>query len=1511
LRNRPRNQRIPSENEYRAIDDGGLYPAIEDPQFISRLLRKTEFAETKSDDFDPNSNPCEGGPEFELTPVQEFVSNFMSPRTPYMSCLLYHGVGVGKTATAIASAEAYLDMFPRRKVFIVCPRAIRSGFKRTIFDPKGVTIGQGDAANVARGPTGDTYLRLSGCLYERDLELIKRRVDRVINRRYDFFGYGQFANYIRNVKQRIPAEAANARVQVAAAFKKEFNYRFLIIDEAHNLRDVSGMATLQRQPEEIDTVGDVDDSKGAKELTPFLKELLQTADGIKLLLMTATPMFNSVFEIQFLFNLMLMNEKKPLVSMEELLNADGSPAEGSAPIFKRLANAYVSFMRGENPNSFPLRLYPEGEDPIGERVSRLTEANYPTYRLGKILTAPVGTLSKQQMSKLPIVTSQVDGEDSPYNRILTRLTRDKVRAGGVGYQVIDSLLQAGNCVFPHDEDMDESRADSYVGMTGYDEMFTKEGKGAVRAKDAKWLIEENLRNYSPKLATILRYIQGSKGVEFVYSRFVSTGAFLLALALEANGYTPYGRDSGYLKNGIQDGHGRQCALCPLREDAHRGAGHGFVPAKYVLLTGDTASTNAESIEAARDLSNKDGRSIKVVIGSQIAGEGVDLRFIREVHVLDAWFHLNKTEQIVGRGIRYCSHSALPLAERNTTIFLHAVAFPRGKATFETADLYCYRTALQKAIQVGVISRMLKHYAVDCNLRKNVVFLMNPNWYRRHVVDAQGLERESAPLSDGTQPGVPLRDMDYTAICDWMECPRDFGCGDDGDQNIDISLLKDTDDSTYDSFSTRFTESKMKRILQALFSQKPYYLYDILECILVKEGSFPLSAVRLTLQTIVNNRTFRLHSGGQDGYLIYKNGYVLFQPDAYRDLKIPMALRIAMFPVKRDEYEPETLRKEDYAQIDEAVAEETKAAEEDDGQSANIWHILMDWLENVMNGSVKGIPSEVEAEVERFAGTNKALRDFYYDKLHTILFLQTKIQNKKLFEEAALEYIWDEWIPRMIQIRMIQSNDPTVREVAKEQILSSGAERIIRTINYDTNRLEYLCSDGRPCSKGVIEAFEEEGSDPIQSRSAKVGQAGRLYGFMVPKRGKIVFKTLTPHKEGAKPDRGQECEIITTPSHYIDKLVEIGTAYTEAGQPNLDLDRAHLATSTNIINTRRGCAMLDLILRYTDKVRLGGRRWFFRPISSYWSGHRGVKSAAVKSQETAAERALQAMEQAAATAAKPKTKLKVVRKPTANAPAPTALPKLTVRRPTAAPIAPAAPVPEAEEVVPAAVPTARPKITVRRPTAAPVVAPAPVPEVEEEEVVPAVRPKLTVRRPTAAPAPAAPMPEPEAEAPAPVPAVKQSLKDRLAKIKAKTAAKKATEAAEPEEEAEQPVPLPAAARAALSPIDEAPFPEIIESPEVLAPLTGAPAPEIVESPEILTPPAAPVAAPAPAPVAAPAPVVESPNNTLIPTAAAPRPVSARPPLSAARGPTLLRGMPSTRGRAVVRTVKQSANLDVNI
>jgi hypothetical protein len=253
-------------------------------------------------------------------------------------------------------------------------------------------------------------------------------------------------------------------------------------------------------------------------------------------------------------------------------------------------------MRGENPNSFPIRLFPE--NPL-----RLTPENYPIRQLdiNKKTKFPI-TVSdgdRTGMSKLPIVCSPCP-PGTQFSKVLVSLTDSKVRAGGTGYQVIDSLLQAGNCVFPVKGS--NIHPESYVGNAGFSEVFKKTERGAVRALDASWLATDTIGAYSPKLATILQSLKNMEGVGFVYSRFVVVGAFLLALALEANGYSPYGRTTGFLVNGIQSEGGLQCALCPHRQADHDDTKHGtFVPAKYVLLTGlkDISPNNAGVIAAER------------------------------------------------------------------------------------------------------------------------------------------------------------------------------------------------------------------------------------------------------------------------------------------------------------------------------------------------------------------------------------------------------------------------------------------------------------------------------------------------------------------------------------------------------------------------------------------------------------------------------------------------------------------------------------------------------------------------------------------------------------------------------------------------------------------------------------------------------------------------------------------------------------------------------------------------
>jgi hypothetical protein len=231
--------------------------------------------------------------------------------------------------------------------------------------------------------------------------------------------------------------------------------------------------------------------------------VVSSTEGMKLLLMTATPMFNNVFEIHFLLNLLLMNDKRPVISMSSILKSDGSLADDAHKVLKPIVNAYVSFMRGENPNSFPLRLYPEGLDPNGEPVNRLSVENYPSIQLTKGLGELTDTIQVKEeiknMVKLPIVLSSAPA-DTSYNSILYALTK-KLTDSGVGIQTRNELLQASNCIFP-DEEYDTDIPEQYIGSSGFDSVFESSSKGSVRAENAKWLLEKQLVKYSPKMATI-------------------------------------------------------------------------------------------------------------------------------------------------------------------------------------------------------------------------------------------------------------------------------------------------------------------------------------------------------------------------------------------------------------------------------------------------------------------------------------------------------------------------------------------------------------------------------------------------------------------------------------------------------------------------------------------------------------------------------------------------------------------------------------------------------------------------------------------------------------------------------------------------------------------------------------------------------------------------------------------------------------------------------------------------
>lgn len=1179
----------------------GSYPLFDDPEFLQKLLAKREFAESLQTSWKPTSDPCGPQAEFEVTPVQRFVANLMSPKSPYMSALLYHGVGVGKTCAAIQITESWLEAYPRDKVIVITPPTIKQGFYNTIFDAERMKISKEEGVpNTASGCLGDKYMKITGTLLERDRARIQRRVIQAINRRYEFYGYISFANKVRDLLSGISADKSDeerAKIE-ATLIRREFNGRLIVVDEAHNLRDL---------PEDIadeDTDGpgggeDIADAKAGKLLTPYLRKVLSSSEGMKLVLMTATPMYNTYREIIFILNLLLMNDKRALLSESDIFNTKGDfRNEAAKEKLGNVARHYVSFMRGENPISFPIRLFPEG-------VSRLTRAGYPTLNPRN---APVNPGETIFIEHLPIVPIPLTGDNLKaslaFMNDLPPVTSKAPGAGGLSSIVLEKLVHAGNFILPATASTSGDTLDNYRARTDADsfkKLFARETIGGeVRYKalvpgGSRWLGVDQLAPYSGKFVYLLDKLRNVEGVSFVYTRFISAGALPLALVLEANGYTPYGRRSGLLADGIQTSGRRQCALCPLREEEHRGlgerAGHPFTPAYYGLLTGDVTLSpkNADIIKAEQNVANVYGGKLKVIVGSQVASEGVDLRFIREIHVLDSWFHLNKTEQILGRGIRYRSHChpELPVEKRNTTIYLYAATLPQEMSR-ETADLYSYRVAFRKAVQVGRVSRVLKENAIDCNLNHDAIIISGQPPVRQ--IDAQRHER----------PTVNINDMPFTAVCDWTECAYDCK------PKIEV-VPGGTDDSTYSDFAARWRESSLKKRIKLLFEEQPSYRdEDLIEML-----DIPQANIVDLLLSIVDNRFFQVTYKGVSGYIRYCNKYFIFQPNVYGDLQIPMALRAAKVPVKRDEYSP-AIREI----VEEADEEEAEEADEEVRREVSTegleetWDAFVGWC-TAMAGATEPVKvsekiftkirslSKGDGEIEKKLKMVLEMANWFQRAYQS-----SERKSPEQMRDALLEYFWDNWFSTEEQRYLIARRVAGANSMVSYTRYSVGKINVLRLFKPGDGSVEFLCEGGEPCRSAVVEEIEKdkEKLDNLRKIDLTGRGTGALYGFLVSKNGSLVFKTNAPIKNvGEKPGKGSECANVSTIRLHLDKLRKLGPILAANGFTDFQLNDVYMTSRHKIEHATRACTLLEFVLRYMDGVGVDRKRWFLRPVGSFYAG----------------------------------------------------------------------------------------------------------------------------------------------------------------------------------------------------------------------------------------------------------------------------------------------------------------------
>ena len=623
--------------------------------------------------------------------------------------------------------------------------------------------------------TGMTYLKspklqynLKRCMEGRqdDCDDLEKKVEKNIRKSYNLTNPGKWSIGIRNRIKYLTQgmSAANKEIKVIKYIRETFNNTVLIIDEAHNFVIEKGGSssssgkileskkatkegiegTEETLEELLEDISDDESAAGKEKLVAgILKIVVRYAQNMRLIMMTATPMFDTARDIISILNYLLMNDKRPKLIENEIFDTEDNLRPTGVAKLVEGARGYISYLRGNSPFDFPLRISARYNIPS----KMLNLAKYPSYDLdGNKLVDKINFLdivdcpmrgeqlklmelySKSPQRKLSAEADELDRDRASVSR-LTIEERDAMLLGeaiptrqedetpittesdeaaalkrfeenisidtrSVAYR---DEMQIANFVYQSIEEANNNIVLCY-GHRGLNAVASKRlvGSGVTftfhNPEYGKRFLLPNLHQWSSKLAVIIENIKKSKGPVFIYSFFVDSGVIPIALALEMNGYKRYKMHS-----------------TPLLQNQYKSSEDN---GDYIIYTGSDNRLKAHA-EDYLNLREKmiDEKRVKVFIGSGASSEGLNLFGYREVYILDPWDHINKLEQSIGRVIRQGSHRHLPPQERNVSVYFCAATMEKR----ESRDLAIYKRCEKKAIASGQVEKLLKENAIDCEL----------------------------------------------------------------------------------------------------------------------------------------------------------------------------------------------------------------------------------------------------------------------------------------------------------------------------------------------------------------------------------------------------------------------------------------------------------------------------------------------------------------------------------------------------------------------------------------------------------------------------------------------------------------------------------------------------------------------------------------------------------------------------------------------------------------------------
>lgn len=641
--------------------------------WVNRTFSQFKLSESIRDDsYEKNSQT-----EF---PYQLFIKAFMSPGSPYRGIYIYHGLGSGKTRTSIITSEQYRAL--GYKLVFISPASLSSNFSKELY-----LWGNDDIKNIKDEKERMKYIK-------------------------------KFYNFV------------SINGTLSEKFKSiDLENKVIIIDEVHNLGSL------------------ISNFKNKK--AKMFYDWLMNVKNCKIIALSGSPIINDPFELALIANILRgpMDYETSLVDARVIRNYKTVFPESKKEFEKNFIDKTTNNLKNEI--IFKKRitgLFSYFYGIVGLRLPDLeiikedivmSNYQYTYYKLAreyerKLDLAVSISNSGDSEPSYRNYTRQISNFIAPIESTEEQLTINELKVPEKVQKWSDEQLSKLKENFEDDE-MYFLFVENLTNLTSSEEVmeslmtlknsaeFIKTQK--INRNDASSMIKyvtkrlknidddimNNLNEYSPKINKLLNNIQngkGSKGKVFIYSHYRNySGIGIIRELLKLQGYEEINETNGLNLN-----------ISSMSERPRYGFFVGGIK-------NDVRYAMKEIFNSTR---NVHGEIMKIFMGTQAAAEGISLKEVQQVHVVEPYWNNVRIKQVIGRARRLGSHVNLPSDEQTVYAYMYFSVAPENTQMIETlsTDQYIYNNAEKKEDLNNKILNAVKSSSIDCSL----------NYAQNHLVD---------------------------------------------------------------------------------------------------------------------------------------------------------------------------------------------------------------------------------------------------------------------------------------------------------------------------------------------------------------------------------------------------------------------------------------------------------------------------------------------------------------------------------------------------------------------------------------------------------------------------------------------------------------------------------------------------------------------------------------------------------------------------------------------------------